>query len=45
MGEPKSLYLSDYWTINDALNFQVFVPALMDILENAETPLTVGVFG
>ncbi len=45
MAKPKSLYLSDYWTKQDALNFQVFLPALMDILQNAETPLTLGVFG
>ena len=43
--KPKSIYLSDHWTTEDALNFGVFQPALMDILEHADTPLTVGVFG
>ena len=43
--KTKSIYLSDHWTTSDGLNFGIFMPALMDILENAETPLTVGVFG
>jgi formylglycine-generating enzyme required for sulfatase activity len=43
--KTKSFYLSDHWTTTDALNFGVFKPALMDILQNAATPLTVGVFG
>jgi formylglycine-generating enzyme required for sulfatase activity len=43
--KPKSIYLSDHWTTDDALKFGVFQPALMDILEHADTPLTVGVFG
>jgi predicted KAP-like P-loop ATPase len=43
--QDRSLYLSDHWTTEDSLNFNVFKPALMDILQNADTPLTVGVFG
>ena len=45
VGKPKSVYLSDDWARTDGLNFGVFMPALMDIIQNAETPLTVGVFG
>jgi formylglycine-generating enzyme required for sulfatase activity len=45
MANRKSIYLSDHWTTDDALNFGVFQPALMDIIEHADTPLTVGVFG
>ena len=44
-GKPKIIYLSDHWTSTDGLNFGILMPALMDILQNAETPLTVGVFG
>jgi formylglycine-generating enzyme required for sulfatase activity len=44
-GKSKSVYLSDHWAIEDGLNFKVFKPALMDIIHNADTPLTVGVFG
>jgi len=41
----RSPYLSDYWTTDDALHFSDFCPALLDILMEAQTPLTVGVFG
>jgi len=43
--KKQSIYLSDHWTTDDALNFGIFQPALMDILKHADTPLTVGVFG
>ena len=43
--EKNRLYLSDHWTTDDLLNFDIFKPALMEILESADTPLTVGVFG
>jgi formylglycine-generating enzyme required for sulfatase activity len=43
---PKqTIYLSDYRASEDGLNFGVYKPALLNILENAETPLTLGVFG
>jgi hypothetical protein len=42
--KKKSPYLSDIWSIEDALSFGTFKPALMQILQYAETPLTVGVF-
>lgn len=41
----KTIYLSDYRASVDGLNFSVYKPALLNILENAETPLTLGVFG
>jgi formylglycine-generating enzyme required for sulfatase activity len=44
-GNSKSIYFSDNWAIDDMLGFDVYKPALMDIIQNAETPLTVGVFG
>lgn len=40
-----SPYLTDYWADQDRLNFEDFAPALHDILRDAQTPLTVGVFG
>ncbi|HID51452.1 MAG TPA: hypothetical protein EYP41_05380 [Anaerolineae bacterium] len=45
MAKKKSTYLTDYWTTDDALKFSDFRPALEQILQTAETPLTVGVFG
>ncbi len=45
MAGKKSTYLTDYWTTDDALKFSDFRPALEQILQTAETPLTVGVFG
>jgi formylglycine-generating enzyme required for sulfatase activity len=38
-------YITDYPTIYDALRFADFRPALLHILTQSETPLTVGVFG
>jgi len=38
-------YLSDYWTLRDDLYFSDFRQALLTILTQAQTPLTVGVFG
>ncbi len=45
MARKKSTYLTDYWTTDDALKFSDFRPALEQILQEAETPLTVGIFG
>jgi len=45
MTNKKSGFLSDYRASEDGLNFGIFKPALRNILESAETPLTVGVFG
>lgn len=33
-------YLSDNWTLQDDLDFEVYIPALMHLIEYAETPLT-----
>ena len=41
----KSGYLSDNWASLDGLNYGVYQSALLDILQNGQTPLTVGVFG
>jgi predicted KAP-like P-loop ATPase len=38
-------YLSDYWTLQDDLRFSDFRPALKNILIQAQTSLTVGIFG
>ena len=38
-------YNNDRWTTEDDLKFTDFTPALLDIVLNAQTPLTVGVFG
>lgn len=38
-------YLSDYRSAEDLLDFDLFRPALMEIVRNAATPLTLGVFG
>ena len=38
-------YLTDRWTTQDHLNFEDFRPALQTIMLEAQTPLTVGVFG
>jgi hypothetical protein len=38
-------YLTDYWTTEDNLRFSDFRPALFNILTQAQTPLTIGVFG
>jgi hypothetical protein len=45
MPNKKSGFLSDYRASEDGLNFGLFKPALRNILQTAETPLTVGVFG
>ena len=45
MTEDRAAYLSDYWTTDDHLDFSDFRPALFNILTEAQTPLTVGVFG
>ncbi len=41
----RSPYLSDYWTTQDFLRFSDFRAPLLNILREAQTPLTVGVFG
>jgi len=41
----KSQYLSDYRSAEDFLDFDLFRPALLEIVQNASTPLTLGVFG
>ena len=41
----RAAYLTDYWTLRDDLRFSDFCPALRDILTEAPTPLTVGIFG
>src|SRR5690606_33354546 len=38
-------YLTDNATVTDALDFDDFRTALVEILTTAETPLTVGIFG
>jgi formylglycine-generating enzyme required for sulfatase activity len=45
LNNKKHPYLSDVWSSVDALSFSTFKPALLDIIQFAETPLTVGVFG
>lgn len=40
-----SPYLTDEYTLDDALNFSDFRPALEQIVLTASTPLTIGVFG
>jgi formylglycine-generating enzyme required for sulfatase activity len=49
MNEKRPLhpgfYYTDYWTTEDQLHFSDFRQVLCDILMNAATPLTVGVFG
>jgi formylglycine-generating enzyme required for sulfatase activity len=41
----RAPYLSDYWTTRDFLRFSDFCSPLLSILMEAQTPLTVGVFG
>ncbi|MBV7336974.1 KAP family NTPase [Chloroflexi bacterium TSY] len=41
----RSAYLADYQTTDDLLNFDDFRPALEEILRDAQTPRTVGLFG
>lgn len=41
----RQVYLTDDWTLQDYLYFSDFRPALQRILLQANTPLTVGVFG
>lgn len=41
----RAPYLSDYWTTRDFLRFHDFCSPLLSILMEAQTPLTVGVFG
>jgi len=43
--DKRAPYLPDYWTLQDNLRFSDFRPALRRILLEAQTPLTVGVFG
>jgi len=45
MPVKKSGFLSDFRSFEDGLNFDIFKPALLNVLEGAETPLTVGIFG
>lgn len=41
----RAPYLSDYWTTRDFLRFHDFCSPLLSILMEAQTPLTVGIFG
>ena len=41
----KTGYYTDNWTTRDDLHFEDFRSALRDIILNADTPLTIGVFG
>jgi formylglycine-generating enzyme required for sulfatase activity len=41
----KTIILDDLPTDTDALDFQPYVDTLVDIVENGNTPLTIGVFG
>ena len=41
----NATYHTDYWSKDDFLQFSDFRPVLGDILTNAETPLSIGVFG
>lgn len=45
MSQRKNTYLTDHATGTDLLRYEDFQTALHDILTQAETPLTVGVFG
>jgi predicted KAP-like P-loop ATPase len=45
MATDQDHYLTDYWTTEDNLRFSDFRPALFNILTQAQTPLTIGVFG
>lgn len=38
-------YISDRWAAVDALGFETFKPAISEILQYAETPITLGIFG
>ncbi len=38
-------YLSDRWSAEDGLQFDVFLSALEEVILHTETPLTVGVYG
>ncbi|HNZ02356.1 MAG TPA: SUMF1/EgtB/PvdO family nonheme iron enzyme [Anaerolineaceae bacterium] len=40
-----SQFLSDYRSRQDQLDYDLFRPALLDIILNAPTPLTLGIFG
>lgn len=45
MSQNKNTYLTDHATAQDFLHYEDFQKALYDIVTQAETPLTVGVFG
>lgn len=45
MSQERSEFLRDYWTTEDLLDFDDFLPALETVIGESETPLTVGVFG
>lgn len=45
MAKNKREYLSDFWTLDDDLHFDVFKRSLLNIIRKADTPLTIGVFG
>ena len=45
MSRNKNTYLTDHATGTDLLRYEDFQSALHDILTQAETPLTIGVFG
>jgi len=41
----QSQYLSDYRSDKDLLDFDLFSPALLEIIQKASTPLTLGIYG
>jgi len=45
MSQNKNTYLTDHATDTDLLRYEDFQSALHEILTQAETPLTIGVFG
>ena len=45
MAKRKSAFLTDYYARQDQLRFSDFRPTLREVLTQADTPLTVGVFG
>lgn len=45
MSQRQSAFLTDYYARTDRLHFSDFRPTLREILTQADTPLTVGVFG
>jgi len=42
---PAKEFHSDYYTLNDQLGYDDYKDVLIDCILNAETPLTIGIFG